>query len=71
MVFAEWIKRHPETITEVACRLKLHRTTLHRWILGSDLPRPETIARVEHLTHGRVTYADFLAAYEAYKKAKP
>lgn len=68
MLFRDWMSRHTETRAEVGARLGVHRTTVQRWVAGTDMPRPEVVAQVEKLTGGAVSYSDFAEAYNGRKR---
>ncbi len=68
MLFRDWMAKHDDTRAGVALRLGVHRTTVQRWIAGSDMPRPEVINSVTRLSMGAVTYADFAEAYNRFRE---
>lgn len=64
-VLAEWINSQAETVEELASRLGVHRTSLHRYMSGAHMPRPAMAARIIAMTGGVVTVADLAAGYRS------
>jgi transcriptional regulator with XRE-family HTH domain len=49
------------TVPEFAARLGVYPHTVHRWRIGRRMPSLLEIARIEELTAGQVTPADWIA----------
>lgn len=61
--FRQWLAATPLTVQQVADALGRHRTTVHRYSRGDDMPRPEVVAAIEALTAGAVTGAHLSVDY--------
>jgi predicted transcriptional regulator len=48
---------------QIAELLGVHRVTLHGYLRGLYMPRPQMTERIGTLTGGKVTAADLTAAY--------
>jgi len=61
MKLADWLYDYCMTPQVLRKRLRVtHRSTVHKWIYGDRVPRPEYILKIEALSGGQVTLADFL-----------
>ncbi len=61
MSLRDWLESTRTPVPDFATRIGVHRVTLYRYIAGTDMPRPATVARIEAGTGGAVTVADLHA----------
>lgn len=59
MQLKEWIEKNEKTIKEVADTLGVSEMNVYRYIAGSNIPRPENMAKIVELTGGEVQPNDF------------
>jgi len=59
MTLQEWRKANGVSKYRLAKDLDVHWQTVHRWEQGVHAPRNDELKRIEALTGGRVTAADF------------
>lgn len=70
MKLADWLYDYCVTPQGLMRKLGIkNRSTTHRWIYGERVPRPEYILKIEELTGGQVSLADFLDRESAPKCA--
>ena len=53
--FATWVQAQTRTVAALAGELGIHRVTLHGYLSGANMPRPEMVRKIEALTDGAVT----------------
>lgn len=61
MKLADWIFQNLMTPSTLRRRLGItNRSTVHRWLHGERIAKPEYMVRIKDLTNGEVTLRDFL-----------
>lgn len=63
MTLAEFIAQEQMTPAEFARRSGLSKQTVHKYLNGLRVPRPEQMAAITAATDGKVTGSDCYAAY--------
>ena len=61
MKFQNWIEK--KGIDNVARLLKLHRTTVWKWLRGKNAPTRKHMEAIKKLSKGRITYKDILESF--------
>jgi predicted transcriptional regulator len=61
MTLAEFLSEKKMRPTEFAARLRVHPSTVMRWIDGDRMPNISMIVRIEDVTNGRVRALDFVS----------
>lgn len=62
MILSDWLKETGRTIDGFAEEIGVERQSVHRWINGTRFPKREFIGRIDKLSDGRVSAADWFAA---------
>lgn len=60
MNLAVWLATQKVPLTDFAARVKAPISTVHDWKSGRRTPRAASIAKIEVITEGAVTLADFI-----------
>jgi excisionase family DNA binding protein len=63
-----FIKKSGMTVSEVAKALKLHRTTVVKWITDGNIPRYDTLVKLSKLIN--IPVEDIIKAQMRTKKRK-
>lgn len=65
MTLAEWIKdkRGTMTVRQFAEAVGVHEGTVHKWMVGENVPRLKPMAEIARVTGGAVSPADFYAVH--------
>lgn len=62
MRLSEYLAAEKIEPLEFARRLRAHHSAVYRYLEGKRIPRPAQMRRIEKLTGGKVTPADFYAS---------
>jgi DNA-binding transcriptional regulator YdaS (Cro superfamily) len=64
MTLSQWLHRNRSSITAAAFArlLGVHHSTVHRWCVGTNVPRPAQMRAIRKATRGEVGPSDFYAS---------
>lgn len=62
MTLREWLKKKKMKPEDFAAKVAASEGAVLKWLSGERFPRPESLARIQLATGGKVTANDFVAA---------
>jgi hypothetical protein len=61
MILAQWLKETGRTVDGFAEEISVRRQSVHRWMNGSRFPKRNIIERIQQVSDGKVSAADWFS----------